>query len=190
MLKERPFKATSGWPVLAITLLILVAAVYLFVNNIVGANSGGHFSPVKLFSSLGLLAAFIISLPGFQAIPPNAARVLLLFGSYKGTVTTSGFYWVNPFFSKKKLSLRVRNFETGSTRTAYWRMGLEPMNVAASMGIPTFCEISTMGRMSASRVRAAQLGTSASFWSTISFARRSTCFCTCGPAPGKPIFTA
>ena len=63
MLRERPFKAMSGWPVLPITLLIFVAAVYLFVNNVVGANSGGHFSLAKMFSSLGLLAVFIISLP-------------------------------------------------------------------------------------------------------------------------------
>jgi regulator of protease activity HflC (stomatin/prohibitin superfamily) len=54
---------------------------------------------------------------GFMAIAPNDSRVLLLFGEYKGTVKESGFYWVNPFFSKKKVSLRVRNFETGSHST-------------------------------------------------------------------------
>ena len=43
------------------------------------------------------------------------ARVLLLFGEYIGTVNESGFYWVNPFYSKRKVSLRVRNFETGSS---------------------------------------------------------------------------
>jgi regulator of protease activity HflC (stomatin/prohibitin superfamily) len=52
-----------------------------------------------------------------MAIAPNQARVLLLFGKYKGSVLTSGFFWVNPFFSKKKISLRVRNFETGSIPT-------------------------------------------------------------------------
>jgi regulator of protease activity HflC (stomatin/prohibitin superfamily) len=41
----------------------------------------------------------------------------LLFGDYKGTVRESGFYWVNPFYSKKKISLRIRNFETGTTST-------------------------------------------------------------------------
>jgi regulator of protease activity HflC (stomatin/prohibitin superfamily) len=117
MLKEKPFKATSGWPALIIVLLILATAVYLFVSNIVDANTGGHFSPLKLVGSLGLLMVFIISLVGFIAVPPNSARVLLLFGTYKGTVKTSGFFWVNPYFSKKKLSLRVRNFETGSSRT-------------------------------------------------------------------------
>jgi regulator of protease activity HflC (stomatin/prohibitin superfamily) len=54
---------------------------------------------------------------GFQAIAPNQARVLLLFGKYKGSALESGFFWVNPFFSKKKISLRIRNFETGSIHT-------------------------------------------------------------------------
>jgi regulator of protease activity HflC (stomatin/prohibitin superfamily) len=63
------------------------------------------------------IVAFVC-LFGFLAVQPNDARVLLLFGDYQGTVTESGFYWVNPFLSKKKVSLRVRNFETGSTNVA------------------------------------------------------------------------
>ena len=54
---------------------------------------------------------------GFMAIQPNQARVLILFGDYVGTVNESGFFWANPFLSKKKISLRVRNFETGSSTT-------------------------------------------------------------------------
>jgi regulator of protease activity HflC (stomatin/prohibitin superfamily) len=65
---------------------------------------------------LGLIA--LTCLFGFIAVQPNDSRVLLLFGDYRGTVSKSGFYWVNPFFSKKKVSLRVRNFETGSTNVA------------------------------------------------------------------------
>ena len=52
-----------------------------------------------------------------MAIAPNDSRVLLLFGNYRGTVRESGFFWVNPFMSKKKISLRIRNFETGSKST-------------------------------------------------------------------------
>jgi regulator of protease activity HflC (stomatin/prohibitin superfamily) len=52
-----------------------------------------------------------------MAIAPNDSRVLLLFGDYRGTVKESGFFWVNPFYSKKKVSLRIRNFETGSSST-------------------------------------------------------------------------
>lgn len=117
MLREKPFKATSGWAVLPILLLVLAAAVYLFATNVAQAKQGISLSVTLLLLSLALFAAFITGLFGFIAVFPNAARVLLLFGSYKGTVKHSGFFWVNPFFSKKKLSLRVRNFETGSERT-------------------------------------------------------------------------
>ncbi len=65
---------------------------------------------------LGLMVG-VVTLFGLIAVQPNTARVLLLFGSYVGTVKQPGFYWVNPFYSKKKLSLRIRNFETGSTET-------------------------------------------------------------------------
>jgi regulator of protease activity HflC (stomatin/prohibitin superfamily) len=64
-----------------------------------------------------LLVIGVICLFGFMAIAPNQARVLLLFGTYKGSALESGFFWVNPFFTKKKISLRIRNFETGSVHT-------------------------------------------------------------------------
>ena len=66
---------------------------------------------------IGCVVTLFISLFGFQAVQPNDARVLLLFGSYVGTIRESGFFWVNPFYTKKRVSLRVRNFETGSVTT-------------------------------------------------------------------------
>jgi regulator of protease activity HflC (stomatin/prohibitin superfamily) len=63
------------------------------------------------------MLAVLICAFGFVIIQPNKARLMLLFGSYKGSVKTSGFFWVNPFFSKKKISLRIQNFETGSIIT-------------------------------------------------------------------------
>lgn len=61
-----------------------------------------------------LVISFLLTPWGFQAIQPNEARVYTLFGEYKGSALGPGFFWVNPFYSKRKLSLRVRNFETGS----------------------------------------------------------------------------
>ena len=61
-----------------------------------------------------LALAAIIGLFGLVAVAPNDARVFLLFGEYIGTTKESGFYWVNPFYSKRVISLKVRNFETGS----------------------------------------------------------------------------
>jgi regulator of protease activity HflC (stomatin/prohibitin superfamily) len=65
-----------------------------------------------------LIVGGLINLFGFLAIAPNDARVLLLFGEYKGSIKESGFYWVNPFYSKKKVTLRVRNFETGGSKVS------------------------------------------------------------------------
>ncbi|MEM7352319.1 MAG: SPFH domain-containing protein [Acidobacteriota bacterium] len=113
-MKEKTFKATSGWGVLLIVLAVLAGVTYLFLASVTG---GLRLSIAGRFLVLGALPLIFISLFGFIAVQPNAARVLLLFGKYKGTVKESGFFWVNPFFTKKKLSLRVRNFETGSTKT-------------------------------------------------------------------------
>ncbi len=54
----------------------------------------------------------ILILPGFYFINPNGSIVLTLFGAYKGTVKTNGFYWANPFYTKKRVSLRARNFDS------------------------------------------------------------------------------
>ena len=62
------------------------------------------------FSIATIISIFIA--PGFIMVQPNGSRVLLLFGDYKGTVKKNGFYWVNPFYSKKKISLRASNFDS------------------------------------------------------------------------------
>jgi regulator of protease activity HflC (stomatin/prohibitin superfamily) len=59
-----------------------------------------------------LLPVSLFIAPGFIMVQPNASRVLLLFGKYIGTVKQNGFYWVNPFYTKKKISLRARNFDS------------------------------------------------------------------------------
>jgi regulator of protease activity HflC (stomatin/prohibitin superfamily) len=108
---EKPYKAINGWGVLAGSLGLMALSVIMFIAG-VSAESGLLVIPaIVLFG-----AAFLIGC-GLVAIQPNSARVLLLFGDYKGTIKESGFYWVNPFFNKKKISLRIRNFETGSIFT-------------------------------------------------------------------------
>ncbi|MEM7764931.1 MAG: SPFH domain-containing protein [Pseudomonadota bacterium] len=98
---EKQFKALSGWMPLLLILGMIVGVVLCFAARL----------PLPAVLLIG--AAFILGF-GFVAIAPNDARVLLLFGEYKGSIIESGFFWVNPFFSKKKISLRVRNFETGA----------------------------------------------------------------------------
>ena len=70
--------------------------------------------------------------------------------------------------------------------SAYWRSGLEPMNVQHSIARPARCEIAAIGSMSATTVRAAQLAATESRAAAISRASRSTSRTTCGPAPGRP----
>ncbi len=111
MHEERKVRPLTGWIPLVICLALVVAAPVLIG---VGANQE-ELQPVLLGVGAGLCG--FIGLFGCMPVAPNEARVLLLFGIYKGSVVTSGFYWVNPFFSKKKVSLRVHNFETGSTTT-------------------------------------------------------------------------
>ncbi|MFG0289027.1 MAG: SPFH domain-containing protein [Rhodopirellula sp. JB044] len=102
---------STGWMALAGFLGMLAFGVLMVVM--------GAISEVGAIVVLGalLLPAGIIGLFGLIAITPNDSRVLVLFGEYRGTVKQSGFFWVNPFYSKRRVSLRIRNFETGSTST-------------------------------------------------------------------------
>jgi regulator of protease activity HflC (stomatin/prohibitin superfamily) len=65
---------------------------------------------IPILACLSLLG--IIWLCGLMIVEPNQSKVLLFFGKYKGTVKENGFYWVNPFYSKQKVSLRARNLES------------------------------------------------------------------------------
>src|SRR6185436_7294130 len=57
-----------------------------------------------------------VSWAGFVVVPPNTARVVLLFGAYKGSLKSSGFWWVNPLTLRRRVSLKVRNFESGKLK--------------------------------------------------------------------------
>lgn len=116
MVKEVEYRPMSGWPGLLMSIVLLLGGVVIVIASAMQVETKPVFG-------LGIVAGIIVGIVGIigfvglMAIAPNDSRVLLLFGKYKGTVRQSGFFWVNPFFSKTKLSLRVRNFETGSTMT-------------------------------------------------------------------------
>lgn len=95
---EKASKPLSGYLMVSVGLIVFALAITVFIL--------GFF-----LTGIILFLAFIFILPGFFIVEPNKARVLLLFGAYKGTVKTNGFFWVNPFMVKKRISLRVRNFE-------------------------------------------------------------------------------
>jgi regulator of protease activity HflC (stomatin/prohibitin superfamily) len=117
MTTEKTYSPLGGWLPLIVTLALLFGGPWLVIAGAVGLGNRVDGAGLMLAGGITAFVLGFISLFGFQAIAPNQARVLLLFGAYKGSALSSGFYWVNPFFSKKKISLRIRNFETGSTQT-------------------------------------------------------------------------
>lgn len=113
MNQEQTFRPLTGWLPLLFCLGLLIGGPLLIIFE---ANSAS-VSPALIILGILMVPTAIVMLFGFQAIAPNDARVMLLFGSYRGSVKDSGFFWVNPFYSKKRISMRVRNFETGSITT-------------------------------------------------------------------------
>lgn len=108
---EKSFTARSGYLFLVIEFLLLGLAIIGFVSEVI-------------IPSVLMVVAFFLITPGFMAVDPNQSYVLLLFGAYKGTIKDNGFFWVNPFFVKKKFSLRARNFNS------------EPIKVNDKLGNP------------------------------------------------------
>jgi len=98
--RERPVRVFNGWLVLPAVITLILGAVALFIYSIsAGAQAQGR--PFWwLFVAAILVELFAIAmLPGFFALQPNEARVLILFGAYRGTVRNPGFHWGNPFYS-------------------------------------------------------------------------------------------
>ena len=106
MFREQEYKAANGFLMLLI-LLGALAAEFFFFTQVVQSGDPTRILPLV---ALGLVT--ITLLGGLFVVEPGDARVLVLFGTYKGSVKVPGWYWANPFLSKKKVSLRVRNFET------------------------------------------------------------------------------
>lgn len=92
---EKIVKPTSGWFMLLVYFVLLAGGIYLIVQSV--------FLP----GAIALVVANVFIAPGFIAIEPNSSRVMTLFGTYAGTAKDSGFFYVNPFFTKKKVSLRA-----------------------------------------------------------------------------------
>ncbi|NUQ12653.1 MAG: SPFH domain-containing protein [Gemmatimonadaceae bacterium] len=106
MLKERAHNAANGLLVLLVGLVMLVVSVVGLIGSARAEN------PVGAVAWVLLLVATSIAMGGLFTVNPNEARVLTLFGKYVGTVRDAGLWFANPFFAKKRISLRVRNFET------------------------------------------------------------------------------
>ena len=106
MIREREHNGLAGLPFLVLLLLAGAAAAYFFVQGI------RHLEPAVIGTSVvvGVLVLFFMA--GLFIVNPNEGRVLQLFGDYVGTAKIAGLRWANPFYTKRRLSLRVRNFES------------------------------------------------------------------------------
>ena len=110
--KEEIFSGVKlqGIPMLLLNLLFLIGIVVLFIWT-VNAELSNILTAVIIIADVLLLIINSILWGGFMQIEPNEARVMIFFGEYEGTVKDNGYFWVNPFYTKKKLTLRARNLD-------------------------------------------------------------------------------
>lgn len=98
-MKEKITKPMSGYPMAILCIILIlgpIAGIIIFKN--------------PLFLLTVLIA--VVLLPGFMIVNPNESKVLVLFGDYMGTVKANGFFWTNPLYIKRNISLRARNFDS------------------------------------------------------------------------------
>lgn len=115
MIREREISTLSGWlmaPALIVGLGLSVWQMVLAIDAI-DREVGGALPLVLSLVALVLIGAMLF---GFFIVNPNEARVLTLFGRYGGSVKKDGFHWANPFYVKRVISLRIRNFESSQIK--------------------------------------------------------------------------
>ena len=110
MLHEKELRGLSGW----LSVISLVALTVLGIVQFVSALRANGSWLAALWLSVAIVA--LVCMAGLTVVNPNEARVVTLFGVYKGSVKKPGFWWVNPLTTRLKMSLRVRNFESSKLK--------------------------------------------------------------------------
>ncbi len=123
MIVEQERNAVPGLAML----LVLPVALALDVAWLVRAVAAGNV--VQIIGAALALAVLVVAACGFFIVNPNEGKVLQLFGAYRGTAKRPGLRWANPFYSKRKISMRVRNFETARIKVNDQRGN--PIEIAA-----------------------------------------------------------
>jgi regulator of protease activity HflC (stomatin/prohibitin superfamily) len=98
-MKEKEMKPMNGGVILAVALLVVSTGVFFMTIN-------------QVLTGVILAVLGLVLMVGLMVVNPNESVVMVLFGSYTGTVKTNGFFWVNPFYTRKKITLRARNNES------------------------------------------------------------------------------
>jgi regulator of protease activity HflC (stomatin/prohibitin superfamily) len=112
MLQERVLKGFPGWAMVGLLLAVLAASIAIFIN----ATQTGWLTARLVLILLLAMVLDLIAWAGLTVVNPNTAKVVLLFGDYKGTLRMPGFWWVNPLTLRRRVSLRTRNFESGKLK--------------------------------------------------------------------------
>ncbi len=115
MVRERLHHGYPGIPLIVLLLVPLAAAVWLWTA---GMDAVQQRDPAAVYfiAAIVLVLLEILAIRGFFLVAPNEAQVLQLFGDYAGTAKLPGLRWANPFYTRRKISLRVRNFESGKLK--------------------------------------------------------------------------
>lgn len=106
MIQEKPARASNGWTALITLILIILVSALILVFSAIADNTLGLIILLPVF-----IAFFCLN--GLFVVNPNEAVVATVFGGYAGSVKTPGFWWMNPFAVKRRLSLKIHNFESG-----------------------------------------------------------------------------
>jgi len=110
MLQEKEIKGLSGWLMLVLLIAAMVGSIVMLVGEISAENAIGIIAWVVI--TVVLFICFF----GLTVVNPNEAKVVQLFGKYEGSLKLQGLWWVNPLTVRRRVSLRVRNFETGKLK--------------------------------------------------------------------------
>ena len=110
MFREKKVLASSGWLMLLVLIVVLVLSVTAFVSAV-----RAHGVPLLILSLL-VLVVDAVCFGGLQIVNPNEGQVVQLLGTYLGTLREPGFWWVNPLTNRRRVSLRVRNFESAKLK--------------------------------------------------------------------------
>ncbi|HKP30761.1 MAG TPA: SPFH domain-containing protein [Gemmatimonadales bacterium] len=111
MIKEIDRRGVPGFVMLAVIIALIGLAALVFIRSVDNPES-----PLGIVAGLLIFVLAMVAVGGLVVVNPNEARVLILFGNYVGSLTRDGFWWVNPFAVKKRVSRRVRNFETNKLK--------------------------------------------------------------------------
>ena len=110
MIRESAARPSSGMFMLVLIPALLILSVWWLIH---GAHQG---STVQVLSAVLAIVLLAIGLGGFFVVEPNQSTVLMLFGNYRGSERRPGLWWTNPFMTKKRVTMRVRNFESSKLK--------------------------------------------------------------------------